>query len=611
MRYICLLVGICAYQLSSAQLIVKPLSDAQANKSEKTRQADINFNTLPFWDDFSISSKSADGIRIWGNDTTFQWNTEESRHVLINATLAKNPPSYRVATFDGLTADGQFHGTEKGLTDQLQSDTLDLSGYLESDEIYLSFYWQAGGNVEMPDPGDSLILQFSNPTAATGWETIWLKDGEDVQYDSLFYQEAFKLEQRFLRDDFLFRFQSYGDQDGPFDAWHVDWIYINAGRDNEDFFYLDRGFTGQLTSPLSPFKALPINQYKANPIELTSVQTVQAFNLDRFIQPTEYIVVIRDLVNGIRIDSIQYGAKNPLSPNTDPQVISEYRMIDFEGIDLSSLPDGDSIVLQSELYIESSDDDFLDGTPIDLRINDTLRANYLLHDYYAFDDGSAEYAVGTNIRGGQVGVEFWLEEQDTLTHIDIYFPNIDPSSSGNSITIRIYKRLGDEFAMRTQPIEIVTAPDVDIFSRYVLNRPLIVSDTFYITYEQNVNEYIGIGFDRSNTAASEHIWEFNEGWIRNDRLQGALMIRPVFKPVPDYTLGTQESEPLTVYPNPVSDILRIKGTYEMIQIHNLSGQLMLEQAYSDDHDLSSLSSGLYLLSIFQKDGKQTQKIIKE
>lgn len=611
------IIGLFVTVVGFSQLVIKPIPLPQNKSLLNGKAAEIRRASLPFWDDFSLSGVTPDSIRVWGTDTSRQWNFEASKDVLISATLAKNPPSYRAVTFDGLKADGSFHGDGRGLTDQLVSDSIDLSGYNEVDDIYFSFYWQAGGNVEVPEKGDSLTLQFYNvladTTGGTPWRSIWKMDGEDVEFDSIFYQVPIKLDQRYLTNRFVFRFQSYGDQNGPFDAWHVDWIYMNAGRGNDDYYYLDRGFTGQLTSPFAPFKAIPIHQFAANQALYTSPQRAQAFNLDRFLQPTEYIIVLRDLVNNRRIDSIQFGAENPLLPNANPLTHVQERFIEFDGIDLSALSTGDSLVIQSELYIESSDDDFLDGTPIDLRVNDTLRAEYLLHDFYAYDDGTAEYAVGNNIQGGKVGMQFWVEEQDTLTHVDFYFPNIAPASSGSFLTLRIYKDLTNETIIRTQSISISDETLINGFTRYALERPLIVNDTFFITYEQNVNRYVGIGFDRSNPSASRYIFDnIGEEWRRNDRLSGALMIRPVFRAVPEFTLGTEPSmEELMVYPNPTPSHIRIEGSYLSIQLHSISGQLMLQEESVPSHSLQDFPAGLYLLTIKTNSGTTTQKIYKK
>lgn len=604
-------------QLGFSQLILKPIIKKEAaTKNQRARTTStqtINPATLPFWDDFSITTDSPDSMRIWGADTAYQWDYEDSKDVYVNATLAINPPSYKVVTFDGLDANGGYHaGSDVGLADELISTQIDLQGKAD---VVLSFYWQAGGNVEIPEEGDSLVLQFYSPNIISndGWKTFWSKDGGDIEshQDTVFTQVAVDLESEFLTQEFRFRFQSYGDKDGPFDAWHVDWIYLNENRGSEDFYYLDRGLTGQLTSPLAPFKSMPLNQFKLNEGAFTSSQTVQAFNLDMELQPSEYILVIRDLNNDTRVDSIEYGDEDPLFENPDPLSITIERFIELGGIDLSAIPTEDSINLLSEVYLESSDDDFLDGTNIDLRINDTLRTQYLLHNYYAFDDGTAEYAAGTNINGGQIAVKFWLEQQDTLTHVDIHFPNIDPPSGGSSLDLRIFKDLDDE-PIRTQNISVINAGSINQLTRYELTRPLVLSDTFYLGYQQSKNEYIGIGFDRSNPDASAYIYENKTGvWEQNVRLSGALMIRPVFAKVDSFVLATKRRENLTVYPNPTTGLIKINGSYKSISLTDFSGRKLLNQKAQNVHDFSGLQTGLYLLTIHRKEGDQTLKIIKK
>ena len=180
MRKTVFVILFLVFQLGFSQLTIKPIIKINQIKTNRARTAtvqDINPATLPFWDDFSITTDSPDSIRVWGSDTTLQWNYDLSKDVYVNATLAVNPPSYKVATFDGLNANGAFHaGSDIGLADQLVSDTIDLQGKAN---VVFSFYWQAGGNVEIPDEGDSLVLQFYSPNIETneGWRTVWLKDG--------------------------------------------------------------------------------------------------------------------------------------------------------------------------------------------------------------------------------------------------------------------------------------------------------------------------------------------------------------------------------------------------------------------------------------------------
>ncbi|MFK7953237.1 MAG: T9SS type A sorting domain-containing protein, partial [Ekhidna sp.] len=246
--------------------------------------------------------------------------------------------------------------------------------------------------------------------------------------------------------------------------------------------------------------------------------------------------------------------------------------------------------------------------------NDTVRQQYLLHDYYAFDDGTAEYAAGTNILNGQIAVKFWLEEQDTLTHVAFHFPNVAPSADGKPLTLNIFEALNDSsLALRSQQINVKSDSIINGFTYYELSRPLVLSDTFYISYQQSTNDYIGIGFDRSNMEASQYIFENKgDGWVRNTSIEGALMIRPVFKPVKDFTLGERiKLEKLTIYPNPTKGMISINGHYLYIELRDISGKIIISEKNKEKHNFSNLKAGLYLLRVHQLDGERTYKIIKK
>ncbi len=608
-----LILGLAWYSVS-AQLISKPLP-VKKKTSQQVRS--IERNTLPFWDDFSITEDGLpDVFRINGTDTTRQWG-DSTNGVFVNNTLAKNPPSYKAITFDGLNSQGQLHGTGNGLTDRLYSDYLDLSAFTEDDNLLLSFYWQAGGNVEIPDERDSIRLQFFDKNglgAGIGtWVTLWSQSGSDEINPDIFIQDSVKLTQQFIHDSTQFRFEAYGDQDGPFDAWHLDWIFLNANRSGDDLYYFDRGLTGQLTSPFAPFKSLPTHQILANPDYQNGSQSFQAFNLDNELQPLDYFIEVRNTLDNSLLDivvSIE-GGIGVLS-NPDPKRVTNTETVLLGNIDLSQIPAVDSMVIESFAYA-TTEDDIIGGTDINIRINDTIRTQYLLHDFYAFDDGTAEYAAGTNQQGDQIAVQFWVSEQDTLTHIDMHFPNIAPDSNGERLVLSIFRNLDDPLALRSEDIVIETASVQNEFTSYPLRRPAIVSDTFYIVYEQNVSRYIGIGLDRSNQEASQYIFENVTGvWERNEQIEGALMIRPVFKNVSDYTLGASDVQPsATVYPNPSTGLIVIDGVYHAMEVRDLSGRLLLRETKSEKHDLTELPHGVYLLTLINETSATTQKIVLE
>ena len=378
-------------------------------------------------------------------------------------------------------------------------------------------------------------------------------------------------------------------------------------------YYFDRGLTGQLTSPFAPFKSLPTHQILANPDYQNGSQSFQAFNLDNELQPLDYFIEVRNTLDNSLLDivvSIE-GGIGVLS-NPDPKRVTNTETVLLGNIDLSQIPAVDSMVIESFAYA-TTEDDIIGGTDINIRINDTIRTQYLLHDFYAFDDGTAEYAAGTNQQGDQIAVQFWVSEQDTLTHIDMHFPNIAPDSNGERLVLSIFRNLDDPLALRSEDIVIETASVQNEFKSYPLRRPAIVSDTFYIVYEQNVSRYIGIGLDRSNQEASQYIFENVTGvWERNEQIEGALMIRPVFKNVSDYTLGASDVQPsATVYPNPSTGLIVIDGVYHAMEVRDLSGRLLLRETKSEKHDLTELPHGVYLLTLINETSATTQKIVLE
>jgi hypothetical protein len=97
-------------------------------------------------------------------------------------------------------------------------------------------------------------------------------------------------------------------------------------------------------------------------------------------------------------------------------------------------------------------------------------------------------------------------------------------------------------------------------------------------------------------------------------IEGALMIRPVFGPKVQRTTSVKVKElleQLTVFPNPASDILMLKGKFSpqehQISIVNMKGQEILKTAYRDQLQIGQLTSGMYIMRISDKN-KQIRAI---
>ncbi|MEM9896397.1 MAG: T9SS type A sorting domain-containing protein [Bacteroidota bacterium] len=615
-----LLLLVVSDLLLQGQIKLMPLKtknqDSNATEQENDTKPHKTLKAF-FWEDFSTTPPGAPlDTKIIGTDTFGLWDVEASRGVLINQTMGLNAPSQNVATFDGLDRNGDFLGDSedntRGEADRLVSDTINLVG---PDSLYFSFFWQAGGNVEPPDQRDSLRLEFRDSTRVSNWRTVWIQGGDGTSQSS-FTQENIEIEPQFISEHFQFRFTSIGDLNGSFDAWHVDWIYLDSSRTAEFPTYFDRALTGQLNDPFAPFTAVPTSHIQ-DLNELAKGPIFQVSNLDEsgIVQPLQYnysitaepSTVLFNLSN-IQIDQprsfgqtiIPVQIPNPVFPI---QVLS------------------DSLSLFSEVVLFTKDTIPLGGVQ-SLLVNDTLRSTTVLKDYYAYDDGTAEFAAGINIVNGQIAVQFWVNEPDTLTHVDIYFPKIQNDTLATTLSLKVLSSLDEEQApLRIQNIPFAFSDSLNRFTRYELmqgdtTKGVIVQDTFYIGYQQFVNQEIGIGFDRSNPEASQYLFEnANDGWKRNESITGALMIRPVFGKATSFPLSVSAKAPEIpkIFPNPVFETFRIEGDYKEIQITDIAGRVIATEPKKAVHQLSShLKDGLYLVKILlENDDVQVARIVKK
>jgi len=112
----------------------------------------IDTLTLPFIDDFSTSKFKPNPLLF--NDTG---------GIYINNRYCVNPPTFNVASFDGLDNKGQPYSEsnefDRGKCDELTSSPINLEGQTD---VYMTFWWQAQGNAVPQVSTDSIHLLFYN-----------------------------------------------------------------------------------------------------------------------------------------------------------------------------------------------------------------------------------------------------------------------------------------------------------------------------------------------------------------------------------------------------------------------------------------------------------------
>ena len=202
--------------------------------------------TLPFFDDFSILSVLP-LESLWTDGAVF-----------INADFPINPPSIGVATFDGLDGQGNaYEGIDPSLfgpADTLSSQPINLSGFVPGDSLYLSFFYQAQGlSFEVLKESDSLVLQFQNRIGA--WVNIWSTPGlanTDFHIANIAVKDT-----SYLHEAFRFRWVNYQQYIGNLKQWHLDYVYLNQGRNAADTIFEDQAMVYLPEFPFTTYTHLP------------------------------------------------------------------------------------------------------------------------------------------------------------------------------------------------------------------------------------------------------------------------------------------------------------------------------------------------------------------
>ncbi|GIV36225.1 MAG: hypothetical protein KatS3mg032_0604 [Cyclobacteriaceae bacterium] len=534
---------------------------------------------LPFWDDFSKS---------YVTDTL--WDSYHT--VLVSSGTALNPPTINTALFDGLDANGVPYNTilplETGYTDSLVSRRIDLTTVPVAirNQIFLSFFYQWGGFAENPDPSDFLTLEFRNNSGQ--WEPVLtLYSDNNTQLPNVFYDTAIRINQdRFYHNEFQFRFRSFGRRSGRYDVWHIDYVYLNyrTAEETGNTSISDRAMTRPFTSLFGSYYALPYTHFRDNPAAHLSSPTIEVFNL----KDTTFAQVL-NYTSHFRVRTFASGIENITFDN----------FVDFE-VGLPSVPSrgratyllnaippaiafeasADSAIITASIGINSGDNDqdyYSRYVPINFIQNDTLTFTYRLTDYYAYDDGTAEYAAGLTQAGNLAAVKYGTvnQQSDTLSGVYIYYP-FTASASPNIATILVWNnqngRPGTLLSEQTVPVR---RNGNNEFTYFRFNPSVIVPDTFFIGWRQAPGGLIRIGLDSSNDTGNNMYVNTTGTWVINDLVSGSLMIRPQFGKGEVVTGVDQPTdETIAMFPNPNNGKFYLRGNFMKLEIVSVNGSLI-------------------------------------
>lgn len=614
--------------LCAQWLEVKPIPGSSGTHRKGNSNSRIKNDvpvSLPFWDDFSTISPGYPDT-LWVN----------SRSVYISDGVGINPPSINVAVFNGLDSLGSPYSpnelTAVGFTDKLESRKIKMSEVPggQRNSVYLSFFYQWQGNAEAPDANDFLRLEFRND--AGNWETIETIYGEDLTDNTVFQLVNFQVSgTRFFHDDFQFRLRSFGRQSGPFDTWLVDYIYLNAGRSQNDNSFPDRAAASTLSRLFKEYYAAPVKHFFLNK-KLDSVRfdvqnlrgpafggaSINYRANARFLNYIGEDPPIQHAVNLINSRGVK-GETGAMLPFERVSV----RLDTLPDVDdpLQFNPDADLIEVQLKMRVISSDS--IDPElplflPLDFRVNDTISTTYTLKDYYAYDDGGAEYSVGLTQPGNRLAYRFdMLIDTATLNGFEIYFPYL---GGANTQTLDLFILSDDDGKPFHIPLYNILSRTITMNTQnqfmYIPIEPLFIQDSvFYIGYRQPVSGRINVGLDKSNDTGEKIFVFVNGEWLQNTDVSGSLMIRPVFgKGSGDIVTHVPgERRTAAPYPNPNNGVFYLSDEVHQIEILDVTGRTvdwtMHDESTRKRISITSPTSGMYIIRWASRQGLHIDKVL--
>ncbi len=549
---------------------------------------------LPFFDDFSALGVFPDEVR---------WTDKQ---VFINPDFPLNPPSLGAATFDGLDSEGNayenINANLQGPADTLTSQPIDLSNLSPADNVYLSFFWQAQGrSLETLVPSDSLVLQFKNNNGA--WINVWTERGDSLhEFEAAIIRVNDPL---YFHAGFQFRWMNYMIYIGNLKQWHIDYVYLNSGRNGADTVFDDQSIASLPQFPLEAYTYMPWKQLVQNPGKyLRDDYFVEVANLNTAAKDADITLSIRD--NDGFIGSEQFNAQSLPGKSVTRYVFSPVVNL--------PVPDRDTtfITLKSQLS----------GIPggNSYGYNDSATRVVALSNFYAYDDGTAETGYGIRNSNGSVAYGFELEGADSIRGIKFHFTQAE-ARVVNGFVLNVWKSITSVGQPSTQD-ELIYAKEAGVpvytdtlngFHYYALDSALFLEKgVFYVGWTQSSSFLINVGFDRNYTINGQESENPNlfynvGGTWKQTSVVGTPMIRPVLGD--DWTISSVRKSAakssITVYPNPAQDYLKVASQVPVknASLIDMQGRNRTVRFNDETVDLSDVPMGVYLLNLELENGE--------
>jgi hypothetical protein len=634
---------------AAAQLITGPLP-ADLGRAARVAPAQnpaqrITALALPFFEDFTSPLEGAPNATRWQAATLAYPNLGgtiryQGGGAYVSNRLAVEPLTRGTATLDGLRANGLPYVSNLpvsyGQIDTLTSQTIDLSGLTAGSNVRLSFAWQAGGVVGTPTNNTNssptnLTLELLDNSGA--WQSAWTYTSRGSS--TRFKHQIFTLGAAYLHSAFRFRFRASGSRTQNTDLFGLDYIYLNSNRAANDTTFQDIATSRGLNSPLSPYTSLPVWQYNAaataplNPNLTATVNSLTATG--QTPTPISWQGTVRDLA-GSGFNATWLAGGRPIVAAARQEIITGSAAT-------APLPNSPAAKrLRYQLALTTNE-----TNPLTLP-NDTLRRDVDLADYYAYDDGTAEFIVGLAASNtnpfSYVALAFTANQADFVKALRLapVFNNTTTANGGENnqprpITVAVWadnngKPANTPLATATSTLTNPTAAG-QTFQEVIFSRPVPVSGRFYVGYGQPSNGlFLNYGLDLNNQLPTNTLFSNTLGAANSNPWQpvtlatpGAPLLRPVMAQTYLATRAQQAiSAAFGLYPNPApaGTAVLVEGpAFRQATLLDVLGRPVWQQPAAEAGQATlrlpaCLPGGVYLVQLALPDGSTaTRRLVLE
>ena len=650
------LLGLCAPLVAQEFLTglrTNPqiLKETQQHRESSKQKSTVEHAPLllPFFEDFS-------NYTGYPNERLFM-----DKQAFVNNTFPIFAPTIGVVTLDALNEYGELYPhlaiTSKG-ADTLTSRYIRLDSLFSAEEIrritpadsiYFSFYFQPGGLSvigagaeervgNLPGRTDSLVLEFGytvleDTVYITYWNHVWASPGFTWAADwfsensnKYFKQVLIPITNpNYLCDNFQFRFRNYASLEpqqgiagweGNVDQWHIDYIRLDVNRSFNDVFTNDLAFVSPTTSFLNNYQAMPWRQFQ--PANMKSNFANQLTNLSDGARSSTYQYNIT--LNG----KVEY--EHPLtgSVNIGPYFTHGIQVQQDQASPairfIPDLKDKDTGVFTITHIFQIADAE--DFAPV----NDTCVFEQKFYDYYAYDDGTAEYGycINNQFNVAYLAMKFSLRVPDSLSAVRMWFNQTRGAANGNAqFSIVVWK---DNNGVPGDTLYTLDGKKPDFeedfldFIEYSFDKKVGVPGIFWVGFKQHGNIQLNIGFDQNTD--SREFFRFNtRGIWEKSVFKGTPMLRPVFGEITSGPICCAAPPATTVVkPNPANDRVEVTNSefrITNVEIYDMMGRKQKGEGRkqkgerSIEVNISHLPAGIYFVRVYKENNTlETLKLIK-